>query len=710
MAKPKPKSKRRLWRNLGMTAGVTTVLLLLFVVAFIFNPFEGSLPSLRDAVPRSVNFFVRKERLAGDFDPFPVPRPWPEIEDARGFADLKNGALGGSWKRAGVDRALQQLADTFARVRTDSNGLLDVMRDVIGDELIVAGYELDYSQAPPKPLAEPWWCLYTRINWRVKVAHALAGFGFVQGSLRDGGIDVIPDGADMVVKLQGGAPLFVRRHLDLLMVANHKPLIELSQRLIDGDRDEEAIGRMPAYTDGALARIEEWAEDNRIDEPNVLEFVVEPNAFDGFRRFAAAWPDPQNRDSMNERVLASFLNLKGWLQVTGGVMFADGVLATTGQVGLNSKQHTPFQSSFYEKEEAPRDRWLDPFLRMVPESACAAAALSMPAGEFLHAMFEALEDGEKELINDGMRRATFQQKQLTDMRDLIERMRGAFLDRTGFVFRKNVLDMSRDKNGELMVPVAARSPMPQVAWVFWLRQPGGAAIATELVSMLQTYYTTFGFRGVWHLKVPFGAGQLPEPVTEFTRPSIPATGEIAMIVFSDFFVVSNSGPLIRDILLTRHRNQTGARSVRETPGFDEIERELPGSLSGLVWLHGDNLVSVFDDYIAFAETSGEQPDPEWMRQNRPAAEEQVRRSKFPRYQSIASMPKSMVEPGGEFDVAVAEQLREQWRRERSSFTADDRSQMQQLRAMAQMLKAGCVHLELQNNYIRFQARLIANLR
>jgi len=691
-----------------MAAGVIVVLLLLLGVAFNFNPFEGSLPSLRDAVPRDVNFFVRKERLAGDFEPFPVPLFWPELANARGFSDLKNGPIGQSWKRTGGDQALQQLADEFARVREQTGGTLDVMRDVLGTEVIFAGREVDDSQ-PPKPLPEPWWCMYTRIGWRVKVAHALAGFGYVQDKLRASGIDVQPDGLDMVVKLTGGKTLFVRRHLDLLMVSNHKPLIEKSQRLIDGSRDEEPIGQMPAY-DYTLDRVRKWANANALDEPNVVEFVVEPNAFDAFSRFAASWPSAQNKDSMNERVLASFLNLRGWLQVTGGLMFTAGGLAATGQVGLNSKQHTPFQSSFYKAEEERRDRWLDPFLRMVPESACAAAALRMPAGEFLHAMFEALEDSEKELINDGMRRATFNGNPLTDMRDLIEKMKPAFLPRTGFVFRKNEPDPSRDTNGELMVPVAAKSPMPQVAWVFWLRPGTGQDIAAALVATLKNYYQTFGFRRVWHLTVPFGADKLPEPVTEFTRPSIPGTGEIAMIVFSDFFVVSNSGPLIRDILRTRHGNQTAAKSIRSIPEFDTIEHELPAELNGLVWLNGDHLASVFDDYIAFAETSGDLPDPEWMRQNRPAAEDQVRRTKFPRYNTIAAMPKAMVEPGGEFDVAVVEQLREQWRKERSNFSADDRAQMQQLRAMAKMLKVGAVHFELQNNYIAFHARLIANLR
>ena len=93
-----------------------------------------------------------------------------------------------------------------------------------------------------------------------------------------------------------------------------------------------------------------------------------------------------------------------------------------------------------------------------------------------------------------------------------------------------------------------------------------------------------------------------------------------------------------------------------------------------------------------------------------AAEEQVRRSRYPQYPSKASMPRSMTEPGGEFDNAVTAFLQERWRRERTNFSAADKQQIQQFRAMAQMLKVGYLQLELENNYIRLQGKLLANFR
>jgi len=705
------KPRRRIWRNLLIGVVGLVVFLLMFVSAFVFNPFEGSLPELRDVVPRDVNFFVRKRNLAEDFREFPEPHFWTGLSDAVGFEAVANGSIGQAYEADGLGRALREAKQAFEQVRVDSGGFLDVMRDVIGEEVIVAGYNQDYSSSPPRPLAEPRWCLYARVNWRVKALHGLAGFGFVQSRIAEQGIQVTSEDDLLVVTLPGQrAPLYVMRHLDALLVTNHKRLIEDANLLVVGSRDLDPIGQQPAYTDGAEARIAEWADTNSVDDPNVVEFVVEPNAFDGFRRFAQRWPDIRNKDSMNERVLASFLNLSGWMQLTGGLIFHDDVLALTGQIGLNSKQHTPFQASFYTAEQQRREQWLDPFLRLVPESACAAAALRMPAADFLLAMFEAQETDVKSLVNDALRRANYRGESLTDFRDLVSRLRGAFLRRTGFIFRKNTPDMSRDKEtGELLIPVAAKSPMPQVAWVFWLR-PGFQPVVEELVTMMRTYSTTFGFRQNWHLKVKFGDGYLKEPVTEFTNPQIPATGEMAALVFRDFFILSNSGPLIQDIVRTRYGARTGMKSLFDSPEFRPVEAELPAELSGLVWLNAENLEPVIEDYLKFAESSGELMDPDWAMQVRPTAEEQVRRQKFPTFASKAAMPETMTQRGGEFDVAVREYLQERWRRERTNFTAEDKAGLEQMRGICQLLRSAAIQLELQNNYIRYQARIASRLR
>ena len=72
--------RSKFWKILGISAALLAILALLFVVAFIFNPFEGSLPDIRELVPRDADYYVRKVELKDDFATY--NRIWAEF-----FAD-----------------------------------------------------------------------------------------------------------------------------------------------------------------------------------------------------------------------------------------------------------------------------------------------------------------------------------------------------------------------------------------------------------------------------------------------------------------------------------------------------------------------------------------------------------------------------------------------------------------------------------------------
>jgi hypothetical protein len=55
-------------------------------------------------------------------------------------------------------------------------------------------------------------------------------------------------------------------------------------------------------------------------------------------------------------------------------------------------------------------------------------------------------------------------------------------------------------------------------------------------------------------------------------------------------------------------------------------------------------------------------------------------------------------------------MRQKWTKERTNFTAEDRATIEQLRGLTQMFKAAAVQIELQNNYIRYQARIMTDVR
>jgi hypothetical protein len=211
----------------------------------------------------------------------------------------------------------------------------------------------------------------------------------------------------------------------------------------------------------------------------------------------------------------------------------------------------------------------------------------------------------------------------------------------------------------------------------------------------------FNFHPVYHLRIE----GLPEPVTEFCHPQLPGTGEIAMIVFNDFFALSNSGPLIKDILRARY-TVGGVRPMIQDETYQRIERELPTSLNGFVWLQAANLLPVLDDYRRASEALNKDPDPEWMQHNFAAAEDVVRRQQYPRYQSKASMPPALRD--GEFKDAVINYLRDQWSKGASGLSTADLPSIDQLRAMARLLDAAYLEVDLEDNYIRFQGKAVAS--
>lgn len=712
-------SKRlpRILKKLAIAAFLCAAMVAMFLAAFVYNPFEGDLKDVRDAVPREVDFYVRKTNLREDFGGDEglvvargvLPRPdfWDSLSDANGWRDLQPGPFATSFRRDLVPQ-LQQAVDGLAQLQEASGGFLDIARDLVGKEMALAGYTEDRSKQPPQPLQQPWWCLYARVSWRLRAAHGLMGWSMVQDQARAAGVEISEvEGLFQLKSPQLREPLFLARRLDCLMLGNSKEIVVQSLRLADGSVDEQPFGLAAHYSEGVTTPMQRWMDASQADDPSSFEFSAATNSIDSFRRFAATWPDANNRDSMNERVLASFLNLKGWNSITGALMFEPGKLSTFGRVVLNSNLHSAFQTSFYRAEKQDKEQWLTPFLRMTPESACAAAALRVPAGEFLTAMYEALLPNEREMFDDAMRRCMFQGAQLADARDLIDKLKLSLLPRMGFVFRKNVPDTAKNEKGELYVPVVARAPIPQIAWVFWLRQDirvgaEGRTPAEDVVEMLRKYGSAvFKFANIYNLPV----GGLPEPVWEFTNPQIPGTGEIATIVFREFLVLSNSGPLIRDILRTRY-NFDGARSLLDGEQYQRIADELPSALNGFVWLRGAKLLEVLDDYRKASEQQNVEPDPEWIMQQRSSAEDVVRRAKYSQYPSLASMPKTLLD--GEFQEAVRAYLREQWGKASAGFSAKDLPAIDQLRGMAKMVDAAYLQLELENNYIRYQGKVVTN--
>jgi hypothetical protein len=674
---------------IGVSLLVVVTLLLVSVAIFVFNPFEGSLPDMRYAVPRAVDFFVRKVDPADDFRDFPEPWFWSELQIHPDWAELKTGPMYRGINGSGqVTQALQALRDQLDEVRRQSRGWLDLMRDVAGREVQIAGRF-------PDGAGETAWCAYARVDWRAKFLWGLLGYTFVQEQLRQNGLQVAAEGDLYRIQPSGmPAPLFAARHLDCLFLGNDQSLVQRSWELAAGIGDPDSFGGSANYQDGIERRIKDWEQQTGVIA-NAIEFYVRPNEL--FRMpgvtFDDNWPDPHHPTDMNTRVLASFLHLSGWLGLTGALIFEEGTVSLLANLEMNQNEHTPFQSKFFQADSQDRRDWLDPFLGMVPDTACALAAMRMPAGDFLREMYNAMEEAEKSLINDALRKTG----KYDSVLKLIEQVEVALHPRTGFVFRKNVPDPE--------IPVANPAPTPQIAWVFWIRQ-GGEPVLTELVELLTKYRSVIGLEQAYNLPLDLGGARVGgDAAREFTHPQLPATGSFATLIYPPFFVLSNSGPFIREMMHTMVGNRP---SIRSRDDFREYVGELPNAVNGLIYVQGRELELVMRGYEQDIIAHSAGLDPAWAAQHRSSAEAEVFRRDFAR--NFASMAALQGADRARFDAAVDAELEKMWRTASSSYTADAKGAVRETIALCRLLQSAYMQVSLEPRYLHLTARAITSFK
>ena len=683
-------TKKRL-KIIGISLAAMLVLVLASMAIFVFNPFEGSLPDMRYAAPRDVDFFLRKVDLTYDFSEFPEPWFWEELRLHPDWAAIKKGPTHANLNGRGeITHALEELRDQVDLAAEQSGGYFQLLDDVLGREVQVAG------RLPQQGVGQTSWCAYARVTWRAKFVWGLLGYGFVQEELRQSGLQVLADGELFKIQPSGSPePMFLARHLDCLMIGNDRDLVQRSWELAVGIGDPESFGGSPNYQDGIRGRLIEWEQATDVSA-NALEFYVKPVQLFALPGVTVDdnWPDPEHPTDMNSRVLASFLNLGSWLGLTGSFVFEEGSMSLLANIELNQNEHTTFQEKFFRTESQRRSDWLDPFLSMVPTDACALAAMRMPAGEFLHEMYGALDEATKSLLNDALDKTG----KYSSAPELIDQLEAAFHPRTGFVFRKNKPDL------DTQIVVAAPSPMPQVAWVFWLRK-GGDAIVQEFVELMTTYREVIGLENAFNLPLDLGGrGVAGDAAREFTHPQIPATGTIATLLYGDFFVISNSGPFIRDMM---HSLLGGRGSIRDREDFKEYSHELPNAVNGFIYLQCSELERVLGDYERDIVEFAQRPDPTWARDELSAAEDKVFREKYTSYGSTAGLPP---EVRAQFDADVNTEIENRWRTQRSSYTAEAQGSILEAMALCRLFESAYIQLTLEPRYLRLTGRTIARFK
>ncbi|MHC5063519.1 MAG: hypothetical protein ACYTG5_06045 [Planctomycetota bacterium] len=677
--------RKKFWKILGVSTAILATLLLLFVVAFIFNPFEGSLADMRELVPRNIDYFVRKTDLSEDFSEFPQPHFWEDLGASRGWRNFRQRRSYGDLVESpgGLGDALEQLEDAARQV--SDTGLLDLLDDFIGTEVIVAG------QLVPPSLQTSEFCLYTRVSLSARFAWGLMQWGSVQEQMRSQGLNLTAqEDGSMVLDLPG-QQLFIARYLDCVMVSNSAEILDESLALAESSLGgSEGFGGSADYRDGVQGRIREWEANTGVERANAIELYARPDQLLPMIPSLENWPDPRHPTDWNQRVLASFLNFSGWRFLTSSLIFEEDSLTVLGNVDLNRNEHTAFQSEFFKADAQERSNWLEGFLAMVPgEESCAAAALRMPAGEFLAEMHDAMEPDLKTILDEGLRKSG----KYENTRDLIDKLRPSFLDRTGFVFYPT--------REETDLQVNEPSPAPLIAWVFWIRE-GAREPIRDFYEFLQQNYINLGFTSAHNL--PVSELQGGDMARAYANANITGTGAVSILIYGKFFVVSNSDYLIRYMIKAR-ANQN---SLLEQPDYVKyFEPELQDRVNGFMFVNGKRMERVIDDYLSFLERSLDEPDPSWLQSTMAQYEGQVFRNKYRQYQSIQRIPESIKEQFGE-DVYQAQ--RAAWGSARQGFMAADRESLLQAKGLCSLFSSAYVQLKLNPQAMTFTSRFLMDYR
>ena len=248
---------------------------------FFFNPFEGDYDyPVASLIPREIDFYAAKNRLARDFDPFPRLAFLDEFEASpSGKAIL---ALGVRERVAssGIAEALEQLDQVLAQlpVRVDPLGVFG------GEALAVAGHF-----AGPN-LADAQWAVYGRTGWMGKLAVELVAGGWID--LAAQGLKVQPyehEGKALGVVISGGQlphPVYLARIQDVVIVSTQGELVKEAHAL-EAKRGQDSLDRSAKYTDNIVRTATPGDE---------LELYVDQRAVAENLRLAGTWPDQRSND------------------------------------------------------------------------------------------------------------------------------------------------------------------------------------------------------------------------------------------------------------------------------------------------------------------------------------------------------------------------------------------------------------------------------
>ncbi|PIE23914.1 MAG: hypothetical protein CSA62_05850 [Planctomycetota bacterium] len=585
--------------------------------AFVYNVFEGSVVDIRTGIPRTVDFYLGKRGLAGDFTKFPEPQFWSRFESGPAYVQLRRSKLHSyALNQAGLGQALEELERVQDQLAEIPLLNVTILGDVLGEDLAIAG-RLRGSGQPPT------WASYARVSWKICSFYNLLGYSLVREKMANQGLALSLDG-DLVQLQPPGAPvLWMARVLDLIILGNDKDFVAESRALAAGELAKDTLQVSPDYQDLVLGQLDAFAERQGF-RANAVELNLDLTRLARDFPAFAAWPGEGPDLSQESKLLGSFVQTKAMRALWGAIDFNEDSISALLTIDMNRNELTPQQTSFYSTQPGDVNRWLRPKLRCIPSTAAGFLMLRLPVQLFLEEFVASLEKDARDLIDEGLRRSG----QRGGVRGLIESFARGLKPYVLVIIRNNDYPKFQTEY-EVKIP----SPAPAVAWVVEVRKREQERI-DQVLGLLRKNYRRFGFQSQYEINTgPGGAVR----IDEWPSTNIPGTGQIAILEggsqLGDLLMLSNSGKLLQECVRS-YFNEKGARSIGTNERLlENIQRMGKNEkLSGFAWVEGENVRGILSRYLQFAldAVRSNEPDPNWMIVNRPAVERRIFEQEFKR--------------------------------------------------------------------------------
>ncbi|MCE9593302.1 MAG: hypothetical protein K8S98_03820 [Planctomycetes bacterium] len=580
---------------------------------FLFSPTEGDYEAdLSTLAPESIDFFVAKADLAGDFDDFPHLKKSDAIQGTRAWGKFEGS---GQWtalkKELGLDALVQRIDEI--KGQTYGTNLIDVFG---GRDVALAG-----NFGASGGLASAKWVVYGRANWKGKLALSLCRYPGVIG-LPEQGIEAKVDGE--LFEFSGAGipePVHVTRIHDVIVASNSVDLIKKAREL-DGNGGQGSFGQGAQYFDS----IQNAPRNAERDE---IELAV------GWRELSKAlavperWPDAQS-DNLWTAFVGRLFQLGSINRLAGVIGFDEGVQANL-HADLSSELMTPVQQKLYRKRGADRAVFARDAARMVRNDAALFVVVELPLGDLLRELLASSEEALRANLEDLLRELG-QFKPTGDAQThteaLIAELDSLFRDRIALIVRANDYPLNAND--------APHDEEPAPAWTIALWTDGSEKARLrikELSEMVSVHYRSFGIsgrdageRGVFTNNCQPGNYE----IWEFWSRFVPGTGHIATAVNGDVFLVSNHYRMVCEALNTRDnsRNDPTFPRLVDRPDFMRLANDSLAQANLMVWAEPKALAAIASRFTDRAVKDEIAARIDW-KSERARVENQVMKDTFP---------------------------------------------------------------------------------